>query len=393
MGRVSKRQWLGQDRRLGGLPLADVSLAAVLFVVSVGGAILQVPDLGPRWLTVPVSAVMAAATAWRRQSPFASFVVVVGAGLLQTLLAEDPGTTYQALIVYVVMTYSVAAHTSEGLAAIGLALIVGASWLEEWLDHGEDYLFLVLMFGGTWVLGRLVQQSRTRATVAELNQDEGARLAVADERARIARELHDIVAHGVSVIAIQADAARAVLRVDPDQAVEPLTVISDSARDVLDELRRLLVVLRIGEATDTSVTPLPGLDQLSDLARGMTAAGLPVELTVECAGVRPPAIVELSAYRIVQESLTNVLRHAGAARTVVTVRCDAAGVVVEVTNERGSPSAIGAGGSVGAGHGLIGIRERTALVGGVLDAGPTRDGGFRVSANLPAHRHVSVVAP
>lgn len=372
------RRW--RERRVAGLLLVDLALAGSLFAVAVLSALLQLPEEGPLWLTVPVAAVMTLALAWRTDHALASLVVVVAAGEVQTVIAAEPGSLW-ALAAYLVVAYSVAANTTEGRAAIGGGLLVAVLWLQEWQSHGEDYLFVVLVFGGAWLLGRLVRQWRSRATSAELNQDERARLAVAEERARIARELHDIVAHGVSVIAIQADAARAVLPIDPDLAREPLTVISTSARDVLDELRRLLTLLRMSEDDDVDILPVPRLDQVPDLINGIRSAGLPVELTIESDGSNLPAAVELSAYRIVQEALTNVLRYAGNAPTVVTVRSTEAAVSVEVCNARGAPGLA----PQGTGHGLLGIRERSSLVGGELQAGPTPDGGFRVWANLPAH--------
>lgn len=367
--------------------MADLALAGFLFAVAVPSALLRLPDDGPLWMTVPVAAVMTAALAWRTERPLTTVVVVVAAGYLQCQIAQAPGSLW-ALAAYLVAAYSVAANTTEGRAAIGGGLLIGALLLEEWQVRGEDYLFMVLVFGGAWMLGRVARQWRARATSAEVNQDERARLAVADERVRIARELHDIVAHGVSVIVIQADAARAVLPIDPDRAREPLAVISASAREVLDEMRRLLTLLRMSDDDETAIAPVPRLEQVVDLVNGLKSAGLPVELTVDSDGVSLPAAVELSAYRIVQEALTNVLRYAGNAATTVTVRSTGAAVSVEVRNAPGMPGAA----AQGAGHGLIGIRERSALVGGELEAGPTPDGGFRVWANLPAQRENPAVA-
>lgn len=384
-------QWASwRHRRVAGLRRADLVLAGFLAAVALVSVLFRVPDDGPMWVTVPVAVAMTASLAWRTDHAPAGLGVVVAAGLVQTLLAEEPGGLW-ALAAYLVMAYSVAANAPEGRAAIGGAVLVGALLVQEWLMGGEDYLFVVLVFGGAWMLGRVVRQWRSRATSAELNQDERARLAVADERVRIARELHDIVAHGVSVIAIQADAARAVLPVDPDRAREPLAVISASAREVLDEMRRLLTLLRMGEDDDGAIAPVPRLDQLADLVEGLRAAGLPVELAMDGDGQPLPAAVELSAYRIVQEALTNVLRYAGNVPTVVSVRRTAAAVSVEVRNAPGAPDGSGAG-VQGAGHGLLGIRERSALVGGELQAGPTPDGGFRVWADLPAGRQDAGVA-
>jgi signal transduction histidine kinase len=368
-----------RSARLAGLPVADVALGGVTAVSVVPSAAVGLPDDGPASVTVPVALVMSGALAWRTRAPLGAVGTLLGASLLQTVVAQEPGSVW-AFATYLVAAYSVAATATEARAALGGAAVVGVLWLQEWLEHGQDYLFVVLVFGGAWLLGRLVQQWRSRARVAELNQDERARLAVAEERARIARELHDVVAHGVSVIAVQADAAQAVLDVDPERAREPLDVIRTSAREVLDEMRQLLALLRLDG--DETVRPQPGLADLAELVASVRGAGLPVGLEVS-GEVRPlPAGADLSAYRIVQEALTNVLKHAGAVPASVRVRHEPQAVTVEVRNaSAGSghrPASDGAGG-----HGLVGIRERVSLVGGALEAGPAPDGGFVVRASLP----------
>jgi signal transduction histidine kinase len=314
-------------------------------------------------------------------------LVVLAAGQVQSLLAHEPGSLW-ALAVYLVSGYSVAAGTTEARAAVGGVAMVGVQWWQEWQQHGSDYLFVVLVFGGAWVLGRLVQQWQGRARQAELNQEERARLAVAEERARIARELHDIVAHGVSVIAVQADAAEAVLSRDPERAREPIDVIRRSSREVLDEMRRLLQLLRMADpqgepAVSGSSAPQPGLDQLAELVASVAAAGLPVTLADRRTDTTPtpvPSSVGLSAYRIVQEALTNVLKHSGAVATTVTLWGGDDVLEVDVVNAGTSSPPRSPGGS---GHGLVGMRERVALVGGSLHAAPRPDGGFQVRAVMP----------
>jgi len=366
-------------------PVRDLALAAVLLVLALGTTVEGHLGEGPFWLTLPVAAVMTGATAWRTRTPLASLVVVVAAGLVQSLVGHEPGALW-ALAVYLLASYSVAAFSTEARAAVGGAALVAVQWWQEWRESGSDYLFVVLVFGGAWLLGRLVNQWRARATLAELNQEERARLAVAEERARIARELHDIVAHGVSVIAVQADAAEAVLSREPERAREPLNVIRSSSREVLDEMRRLLLLLRMAdplaeEPPTDGVTPQPGLEQLPDLVSSVSAAGLPVTLDpLDCDGPVPLS-VELSAYRIVQEALTNVMKHAGRASTRVSVRRTATALVVDVVNEKGTSTSTSP--SDGSGHGLVGMRERVALVGGELRAGPLAGGGFGVQAVLP----------
>jgi signal transduction histidine kinase len=375
------------------LPVRDVAVAALLLALAVGTTVEAHLGEGPAWLTLPVAVVMTGATAWRTRAPLTSLVIILAAGLVQSFVGHEPGALW-ALAVYLLATYSVAAGTTEGRAVIGGTAMVGVQWWQEWQESGSDYLFVVLVFGGAWLLGRFVHQWRGRATLAELNQEERARLAVAEERARIARELHDIVAHGVSVIAVQADAAEAVLARDPARAREPLNVIRASSRDVLDEMRRLLQLLRMVEPQASEVdagrpgdgvTPQPGLEQLTDLVGSMRAAGLPVSLDAPEQFEPVPSSVALSAYRIVQEALTNVLKHSGRVPTTVQVRRTESALLVDVENDAGAPGRPAT--STGSGHGLVGMRERVALVAGELRVGGSPDGGFEVHAVLPVDAH------
>jgi signal transduction histidine kinase len=216
-------------------------------------------------------------------------------------------------------------------------------------------------------VGRLVRRERERAH----------QIAVAEERARIARELHDVVAHGVSVIAVQADAAEAALEHDPDRAGAPLRTIRGSAHDALGEMRRMLGVLRAGdEGSDHS--PQPGLAQLPALVEHAQAAGLPVTLEIEGSPRAVPASLDLTAYRIVQEALTNVRKHAPGAPTTVRVGWEAASLRLAVRDQ--GP---GANGADPAGHGLVGMQERVRIHGGRLRTGSAVGGGFEVVAELP----------
>lgn len=362
---------------VAGLPATDLALASVLLVVAVASAVTGNPDEGPAYVTVPVAVVMTGALAWRSRAPLPSLVAVALASSVQTLLATSPGSLW-SLAVFLVVAFSVASGEEEPRAWVGGVLLVGCLWLQELHEHGSDYLFILVVFGGAWLLGRLVRGWRARAIAAEQHQDERARSAVADERARIARELHDVVAHAVSVIVIQSDAAEAALDHDPELAREPLRAITTSSREALDEMRRLLHLLRTDD--DASLVPQPGLADLPGLLDAVGRAGLPVQLDVTGEDTHLPPGVDLAAYRIVQEALTNVLKHAGPAATTVSVRYGADAVRVEVVNAPGGPS-----GSIpdGSGRGLLGIRERAAVVGGELRAGPDDSGGFLVSARLP----------
>jgi signal transduction histidine kinase len=216
-----------------------------------------------------------------------------------------------------------------------------------------------------------------RAERAERERELRAREAVADERARIARELHDVVAHDVSVMVVQAQGAARVLEGEQPQVRQALAAIEATGREAVDEMRRLLGVLRRSD-DELAVAPQPSLGQLEALVAGVRDAGLPVELEVVGEPRTLPPGVDLSAYRIVQEALTNALKHAGPARARVVVRYEADAVALEVSDD--GP---GVAEAVGTGHGLVGMRERVALYGGDLEAGESREGGWALRARLP----------
>jgi signal transduction histidine kinase len=218
---------------------------------------------------------------------------------------------------------------------------------------------------------------RERTARLEHEQEERARAAVAEERTQIARELHDVVAHGVSVMVIQAQAGPHLLD-DPDQARGAFQSIEASGREALVELRKLLGILRTGDE-QLAIGPQPGLGSLGSLLEQVRDAGLPVDLAIEGDEVPLPAGIDLSAYRIVQEALTNTLKHAGSTAAKVSVRYGTAVLELEIIDEGTAASTS----SNGSGHGLIGMRERVALYGGHLETGRRKDGGYVVHAQLP----------
>ena len=240
-------------------------------------------------------------------------------------------------------------------------------------DLAGEWLFL----GGVWLLGRWVRQRRQRTAdlerhAADLEADRSAlaREAVADERARIAREMHDAVAHSVSVMVLQAGAAEQVLATAPERARESLVTIQDTGREAIVELRRMLGLLR-DPVADASLAPQPSVDRLDALLEQVRAAGLPVELTVEGEPRRLPPGIDRSAYRIVQEGLTNALKHAGPAHASVRLRYGERALELEVLDDGRGPA-----GASGGGFGLLGMRERAALYGGVLAARERPGGGY-----------------
>jgi signal transduction histidine kinase len=264
-----------------------------------------------------------------------------------------------------------------------LAFSAGALSRVAPLTDDDSYTYLVSVVA-TVMVGYGVQLGRARATLAEQRagelaraQDARTRAAVEQEQARIAREVHDIVAHDVSVIIAQAAAARRVFDRQPRTAWDALSSIEAVGRDALDGLRRLMGLLRT-ECGQEDRSPQPGLDRLPWLLAQVEGAGLPVELTI-CGQPRPlPATVELNAFRIVQEALTNSLKHAGPTRARVALRFDEESLAVEVCDEGRGGASDGA-----PGYGLLGMRQRVAMLGGELSAGPQAGAGFRVAAQLP----------
>jgi signal transduction histidine kinase len=247
--------------------------------------------------------------------------------------------------------------------------------------------FASFFFSGTlavapWLFGRNIRARNLRLAAAEREREQRAQLAVSDERSRIARELHDVVAHSVGVIVVQAEGARRVFDQDPERAREALDSIERTARTALADMRRSLGVLR-REDSRRALAPQPGISDLEGLIEQARAGGLAVELAVEGERVSLPQGIDLSAYRIVQEALTNVIKHAGAVRALVTVRYGDSELELEVADDGPGPPV---GGADGSGLGIVGMRERVESHGGELHTGPGPQGGFVVRASLPLDR-------
>jgi signal transduction histidine kinase len=272
-------------------------------------------------------------------------------------------------------------------ARLGLLVVLAATVVivHNLPGHGvTELLFLPLIFGISWVAGWAVHQraveveaAEDRAARAERERDAAARLAVAEERVRIARELHDVVAHAVSVMVLQVGAVRHGLPAALAEDREALTGVEQVGRTALTEMRRLLVALR-REEDGPERTPQPGLDDLDALVSEISRAGLPVRVEVEGRPVPLPRAIDLSAYRIVQEGLTNALRHARASRAEVTLGYQPGQLQLQVRDD-----GVGATDGDGLGHGLLGVRERVKIYGGDLVAGPAPAGGFLLRARLP----------
>ncbi|MFI2207414.1 sensor histidine kinase [Streptomyces sp. NPDC020192] len=350
----------------------DAGAAAGFFVLLV--ALMVVTPTGPDSaagyaLALACAAVQAAAVAQMRRHPEFSMAAGILAGVGIELLSPDIGWLGQ--VAAVLVGYARVRPPTRSLWVLGL-LLAGTPWK---LVHGDWTNMLLAMAGPSlaWTLGEL---GRTRA----LRRQDLARRILTQERERIARELHDVLAHTVSVIVVQAGAAGDVFDTRPDLARKALVSIDRAARSTLSELRLLLQTMSPQEDPETDA-PQPGLDQLDALATSLQATGLRVELERDAAALPLPAAVDLSAYRIVQESLTNTLRHSQATRVRVIVRHEPGSVRLEISDD-GPARPVGRADGSGR-RGIVGMRERARLLGGTLDAGPRPDGGFRVRAELP----------
>ncbi|NJP50521.1 sensor histidine kinase [Streptomyces sp. SBST2-5] len=376
--------------------------AFVLFGISVLGAATPEGGRGTDQLAliVPVTLLLSLVVALRRRMPERMLVLAAATGVLQ-LVADV--ATLPANFAMLVIVYTVAATGARwasrfaltgGLCAAPLAQL---RWPDESTSTGGNIamaIFQTVPFALAWVLGDSIRTRRAyfaqleeRAARLEKEREAQAKVAVAAERARIARELHDVVAHNVSVMVVQADGAAYVLDTAPDQAKKALETISSTGRQALAEMRRLLGVLRTGEHQETGeYVPQPDVQQIEELVEQCREAGLPVDFKIEGTPRPLPSGVELTAYRIVQEALTNTRKHGGpnaGASVRLVYFDDGLGLLVE-DDGKGAPHELyEEGGLDGQGHGLIGMRERVGMVGGTLDAGPRPGGGFRISALLP----------
>jgi len=326
--------------------------------------------------------------AWRVRYPIATVVVITAAGGLLVAVAAPHQAPFEVFIGSVLASYSIGAHTAGRRRWLGLGLMfgVGLPFMVAADGNGMasgNALAPIAWLTGAWAVGAIIRGRRLRTAELELltaelaqQRDLQAQAAVAVERGRIARELHDVVAHNVSMMVVQAGAADRVLEGDQPDVRRALAAIAGTGRETVDEMRLLLGVVRSDEGAGLS--PQPGLGDLDQLVSNVRSAGLHVDLRVEGERSTLSPGVDLSAYRIVQEALTNVLKHAGTASVEVTVRYGNDAVQVEVCDD-GRPREPTAGG----GNGLIGMRERVAMLGGEFRAGARRDGGFAVFARLP----------
>ncbi len=375
---------------------ADAALSVAVFVTTLffafdgrdAGLVLDSPD-GRLWTVTRVGDVLFAAALallalacaalyWRRSQPLAVLGVTVIAAALASGIGYAPMAAGYAMLVAL---YSVGRHaSSDPWSYIGL----GGSFALLGLDYLRGELtvtavgFGIVVQSMAWYIGKLVRTRAEHAAQLERERAGEADRAVAEERTSIARELHDVVAHRVSLMTVQAGAAKTIAGDNPQAALQAMEAVEHAGREALDELRHLLGVLR-PKADGGSLGPQPGLAGVPRLVDQFGEAGLDVSLTMSDVPTDLPARVDLSAYRIIQEALTNVLKHAGpGARTEVRLGINNHAVSIEITDDGHAATIL-----PGSGHGIMGMRERAVLLGGSLTAGPLPDGGFRVVARLP----------
>jgi signal transduction histidine kinase len=366
--------------------LIDRALAASFLVGAELNVLTATHLQGPLALNLVLAAVVAPLVLLRRTRPLLMVIGVALVGLAEQLFLTSPADLAALVVLILFSAYSVGAHAEQREAllgvAVGIALVLGVSALR----HDSDVVFPVGMFVVVpWLVGRslrnhtlLARELTEKADRARLSREEEEHRAVQAERVRVARELHDVLAHNLSVMVIQASAARRVVDWDPAAATQSAELIRRTGREALDELRQLFGPVRRGEgeALDAS----PGLANLERLAERAQRAGVPVDLRVEGSPLKLSPGADFAAYRVVQEALTNTIKHASGARATVLVRYEPGDVVLEVLDDGPGPAGNGSGSE---GHGLVGMRERVGLYGGKLEAGRREDGGFAVRARLP----------
>jgi signal transduction histidine kinase len=387
--------------RIGRPPLLDVLLVIVLLVVVEATVVTKLEGSSSRWLLVILGVVALVPLVWRRRAPLLVWLIS-GCATFAALAAHgSPGLLALGPLIalYTVATISprrvsLAAGVAT-LIGVSIGVAVGGPHRLGW----QAFVFPAVVVAACWLVGdnlrvrrAYVVELEAKALRADDDRAEASARAASEERARIARELHDVVVHHVSVIAVQAGAARMRSEHDPGlSATAPAwAAVESAARQALSELRQLLGILR-HDGEPAALAPQPGLDQLDQLLAEVRRTGLPVSVRVEGDPYRLPPAVDLSAYRIVQEALTNALKHGGAKPTTVCLRYGVDDLEIDVTEEGPAPTA--APTARGIGHGLVGMRERVSMFGGVFAAGPRPEGGFEVIARIPVTDRPALANP
>jgi len=381
-------------RRIRGL--SESSLRALDRALVCGLIVVEVIDLstnselrGPLWLNIVVMTAIAVSFLWRRTQPAVTVAATLVGMVVMAVWLTQPPDQFAAVLIIVLLGYTAGRHMDGRPSVVALAL--GATvilTLAIVYDPGDIFFPVTFFWIVPWVVGRtsrsqtmLTRELAEKAERAQHAREEDERRAIAAERNRIARELHDVLAHNLSVMVVQASGARQVLEKDPGRAVEAAGLIERTGREALAELRHLFGPVRRGDGVPLSGPP--SIARIDELARRARDAGLRVELRVTGDPVELPAGIDLAAYRILQEALTNTLKHSPGARARVTVAYEPNELVLSVEDDGEGPRDDHELGGAGGGHGLVGMRERAAVYGGIVQAGQEPNGGFAVRARLP----------
>ncbi|MGZ6645053.1 MAG: sensor histidine kinase [Solirubrobacteraceae bacterium] len=369
-------------------PLLDVLLAGALLLAAELEAVLE-PVSVPRWVDGLVVLGFTVPLAWRRRAPLAVLAIALATVLVYGEV-EDEGSHQTLILALALASFTAGYELPLRRAWVAPAMIVAADALAVLAlgQDGGDAVFVLVIYAGPWAFGQAlrsrghrVDELAARADRLELERQQAETAAVEAERARIARELHDVVSHSISVITVQAQAIRRRLGPEHEREAADLAGVETTARQAMAEMRRLLGMLR-SDGERLPLAPHPGLDQLPRLVEQVRASGLEVDVSVTGEPLALPPGVDLAAYRIVQEALTNALKHAGTAHATVAVGYEAGTIALTVIDNGAGANANGDGG-----HGLLGMRERVTLYGGTLETGAAGAGrGFRVHAVLPVQR-------
>lgn len=354
------------------LPALLLSGYAAFEVLSgVAPGVAEVP--GDPAVSAPAAVAAAAAVGLRRRLPVLGLACCVAAQAVEALVTT-PAEGLAGLVAVLLLVYAVALRCSTGVAVVALAVAVPVLGLLQ-----DDLVFLGVLLAVPWLAGRVLGERQRALAQVQVSATQDTAVAIAEERRHIARELHDVVSHALSLVVVQSQLAQATVRSDPTTAEAALGAVKDAAQTALADMRRMLGVLSDGTTVERA--PQPGLTELPQLLDRVRAAGLRVVVREEGRPRELTAGASLIAYRVLQEGLTNALRHAGGHTAQVRLVWSSDALVLRVTDDGTVPPYPAAAGS---GVGLVGLRERVVLYGGTLRAGPARAGGFELEAVLPA---------
>jgi len=372
----------------------DLVLAAGVAVLAITEVSTN-PRIRPTAGALAIELAVAVVIAWRRSAPMAASAALAVGVVAEAAIGVPPSESAVPPVACVIVLYSLVSYVDLRRALVGSGLLILGATGQVLVGRQSlaNLFFIYGLLGFAWAFGRMVRMRTTQAVTAELavvevhrQRDQERRRIAHEERARIARELHDVVAHSVSVMVVQAGAAQQVLETDPDAANTALDTVRDTGRQAVAELARMLGVLRgaADEAADLGLAPMPTLAELPNLVRTVNDAGPRVTLTVQGQPHPLPSSVELTAYRIIQEALTNTRKHAGPESTATVRLAYRVGALeVEVADDGAGAGPGTAPPPIGTGHGLVGIQERVGTHHGTVTFGAIAGRGFRVRASLP----------